>query len=75
MVSLFQKVLHIEFLRFLFEFQKLRIERNKILDLLQTTPDVVISAFNQAGIYVEEQKDRWFIALVSIEKARAGRNI
>lgn len=58
MVSLFQKVLHIEFLRFLFEFQKLRIERNKILDLLQTTPDVVISAFNQAGIYVEEQKDR-----------------
>lgn len=45
------------------------------MDLLQTTPAVVISAFNHAGIYVEEQKDRSFIALVSIEKARAGRNI
>ncbi len=39
-----------------------------------TTPDVVTSAFNQAGIYIEELKDGSFIARASIEKARAVRN-
>ena len=40
-----------------------------------TTPDVVVSAFNQAGIFVTEQKDGSLIARASIEKARAVRNI
>ena len=40
-----------------------------------TTPDVVVSAFNQAGIYKEELKDGRFIARASIEKARAVRNM
>lgn len=40
-----------------------------------TVPDVVVSAFNQAGIYVEEQKDGSYVARASIEKARAVRNM
>ena len=39
------------------------------------TPDVVVSAFNQASIFVTEQKDGSLIARASIEKARAVRNI
>lgn len=40
-----------------------------------TTPNVVVSAFKQAGIYKEEQKDGKFIARASIEKARTVRNM
>ena len=40
-----------------------------------TTPDIVISSFNQAGIYTEEQSDGSYIARASIEKARAVRNM
>lgn len=40
-----------------------------------TTPDVVVSAFNQAGIYVLELPDGSFTARAEVEKARPVRNI
>lgn len=40
-----------------------------------TTPDIVVSAFNQAGIYVLELQDGNLTAREEIKKARAVQNI